>query len=138
MTSPASTPPSSRAPVDRSIDVVGAPTVRLRAASPTGEAALFVKLYDVDPAGAETLSAGLVAPVRLTGLPADIAAAQPVTVTLPAIVRQIEAGNRLRVVVATSDQAFLTPVAPAVYTVARRVRGHRCPPWSASRSPTRR
>ena len=105
-------------PVAQSIDIVGAPTVRLRAASPTGEATLFVKLYDVDPAGAETLSAGLVAPVRLTGLPADIAAAQPVTVTLPAIVRQIEAGNRLRVVVATSDQAFLTPVAPANYTVA--------------------
>ena len=33
------------------IEVVGAPTVQLRAASPTGEATLFVKLYDVDPNG---------------------------------------------------------------------------------------
>ena len=105
-------------PVATSVDVVGAPTVRLRAASPTGAATLFVKLYDVDPTGAETLSAGLVAPVRLTGLPKDITQAQPVTVTLPAIVRRIQAGNALRVVVSTSDQGYLTPAAPATYTVA--------------------
>jgi ABC-2 type transport system ATP-binding protein len=106
------------APVPRSIDIVGAPTVQLRVASPTGAATLFVKLYDVDPAGSPTLSAGLVAPVRLTGLPTSVAAAQPVTVTLPAIVRQIAAGHRIRVVVATSDQAFLTPPQPTTYTVA--------------------
>jgi ABC-2 type transport system ATP-binding protein len=92
--------------------------VRLRAASPTGEATLFVKLYDVDPAGAATLSAGLVAPVRLTGLPTDVATARPVTVTLPGIVRRIEAGHTVRIVVATSDQAFLTPARPVTYTVA--------------------
>ncbi|MEU4160356.1 alpha/beta fold hydrolase [Actinoplanes sp. NPDC026670] len=100
------------------VEVAGAPTVRLRAGSPTGEAVLFVKLYDVDANGSATLSAGLVAPIRLTGLPADIAQAQPVSVTLPAIVRQIEAGHTVRVTVATSDQAFLTPAQPATYTVA--------------------
>ncbi|WP_433792427.1 alpha/beta fold hydrolase [Actinoplanes sp. CA-252034] len=100
------------------VEVAGAPTLRLRAASPTGEAILFVKLYDVDANGSATLSAGLVAPIRLTGLPADVNAAQPVSVTLPAIVRQIEAGHTVRVTVATSDQAFLTPAQPAVYTVA--------------------
>ncbi|MGX6603691.1 alpha/beta fold hydrolase [Micromonosporaceae bacterium Da 78-11] len=105
-------------PVADSIEVVGSPTVRLRAASPTGEATLFVKLYDIDQAGAETLSAGLVAPVRLTGLPASIDQAQPVTVTLPGIVRRIESGHTLRVVVATSDQAFLSPTKPVTYTVA--------------------
>jgi len=104
-------------PVTSAIEVAGAPTVRLRAASPTGSATLFVKLYDVDQSGAETLSAGLVAPVRLTGLPADIGKASEVTVTLPAIVRRIDAGHTVRVVVATSDQAFLTPAQPAVYTV---------------------
>jgi ABC-2 type transport system ATP-binding protein len=106
------------APLTRSIDVVGAPTVRLRAGSPTGAATLFVKLYDVDQAGAPTLSAGLVAPVRLTGLTRDLTTATPVTVTLPAIVRQIEAGHRIRIVVASSDQGFLTPARPATYTVA--------------------
>jgi ABC-2 type transport system ATP-binding protein len=105
------------APVTSAIEVAGAPTVRLRAASPTGSATVFVKLYDVDQSGAETLSAGLVAPVRLTGLPSTIDKASEVTVTLPAIVRRIDAGHTVRVVVATSDQAFLTPAAPAVYTV---------------------
>jgi ABC-2 type transport system ATP-binding protein len=100
------------------VQVVGSPTVSVRAASPTGEAVLFVKLYDVDQKGNATLPDGLVAPIRLAGLPTDIAQAQTVQVTLPAIVRRIEAGHRLRVVVATSDQAFATPAAPTVYTVA--------------------
>ncbi|AEV88869.1 ABC transporter [Actinoplanes sp. SE50] len=106
------------APLTAAVDVAGAPTIRLRAASPTGSATLFVKLYDVDQSGAPTLSAGLVAPVRLTGLPTGIEQAQPVTVTLPAIVRRMEAGHTLQVVVATSDQAFLSPPGPATYTVA--------------------
>ncbi len=106
------------APLGTAVEVAGAPTVQLRAASPTGEATLFVKLYDVDQNGVETLSAGLVAPVRLTGLPASIDQARPVTVTLPGIVRRIDAGHTVRVVVATSDQAFLSPARPATYTVA--------------------
>ena len=78
---------------------------------------LFVKLYDVDEDGVATLSSGLIAPIRLSGLPADIADAQPVRVTLPAIVRRIEAGHTLRITVATADQSFATPVQPARYTV---------------------
>jgi ABC-2 type transport system ATP-binding protein len=105
------------APLDEPVEIVGAPTVTLRAASPTGEAVLFVKLYDVDPGGGAELPNGKVAPVRLTGLPRRIEDAAPVTVTLPAIVRRIEAGNRLRVVVATADQAYATPAEPVVYTV---------------------
>jgi ABC-2 type transport system ATP-binding protein len=104
-------------PVGQAVEVVGAPTVQVRAASPNGQAVLFVKLYDVDQSGAGTLSASLVAPVRLTGLTNDIATARPVTVTLPAIVRRIEAGHRVKIVVATSDQAYTTPVQPTVYTV---------------------
>jgi ABC-2 type transport system ATP-binding protein len=40
-----------------------------------------------------------------------------VTVTLPGIVHRFEAGHRLRLAVATSDQAYATPNEPAVYTV---------------------
>ncbi|HEY1488103.1 MAG TPA: alpha/beta fold hydrolase, partial [Micromonosporaceae bacterium] len=36
-------------PLASSIDVVGAPTVQIEVASPTGSAVVFVKLYDVDP-----------------------------------------------------------------------------------------
>src|SRR5579884_3824117 len=105
------------APLPATVSVVGAPKVRIRVASPTGEAVLFVKLYDLDPAGRATLPDGLVAPVRLVGLPTSIADARPVTVTLPAIVHDFPTGHRLRVTVATSDQAYATPDRPAVDTV---------------------
>ena len=105
------------APLSGAIDVVGAPTVQIRVAAQTGVAVVFVKLYDVDQHGASTLPDGLVAPVRLTGLPADLATAEPVTVTLPNIVHRFEAGHRLRVTVASSDQAYATPIEPTVYRV---------------------
>lgn len=104
-------------PLDESHNVVGAPTVRIKAASSTGEAVLFVKLYDVEQNNSASLSNGLVTPIRLTGLPADITEANPVTVTLPAIVRNIEAGHRLRITIATADQAYLGPAEAGVYTV---------------------
>jgi ABC-2 type transport system ATP-binding protein len=104
-------------PFDGIVDVVGAPTVRLRAASPTGEAVLFVKLYAVGD-GSGSLPGGQVAPIRLTGLPASLADAQPVTVTLPAIVHRFEAGQRFAIVVSTSDQAYATPAEPVLYQVA--------------------
>jgi ABC-2 type transport system ATP-binding protein len=106
------------APLRSTVDVIGAPRVRLRVASPTGEAVLFVKLYDVDPKSGATLPDGLVAPVHLTGLPTSIADARPVTVQLPGIVHQFQSGHLLGVTVATSDQGYLTPAAPTVYTVA--------------------
>ncbi len=82
------------------------------------------------------------APVRLTGLPTDIRQATPVTVTLPAIVYNFQAGHRLLVTVASADQGFATPVAPTVYTVALAPRAagaagtsaSRCRPCTASRS----
>ncbi|HEY7224420.1 MAG TPA: alpha/beta fold hydrolase [Micromonosporaceae bacterium] len=105
-------------PLPATTDVVGAPTVRIRAASPTSEAVLFVKLYDVDPNAGSTLPFGLAAPVRLTGLPSSIQDATPVTVTLPPIVYRFEQRHRLRITVSSSDQAYAAPNAPAVYTVA--------------------
>ena len=105
------------APLPSTVDVVGTPTVRIRAASPTGEAVLFVKLYDLDPQNGPTLPDGLVAPVHLTGLPRTLDEATPVTVTLPGIVYRFQAGHLLRISIASADQAYLTPVAPTVYTV---------------------
>ncbi|MEN3307358.1 MAG: type transport system ATP-binding protein [Micromonosporaceae bacterium] len=109
------------APLTSSVDVVGSPTVQIKVASRSGSAVVFVKLYDVDPKSGATLPDGLVAPVRLTGLPPTIDTAQPVTVTLPGIVHQFQPGHLLRVTVATSDQAYATPAAPDLYTVAMGV-----------------
>jgi ABC-2 type transport system ATP-binding protein len=105
-------------PLKDAVDVTGAPTVRIRAASPSGTAVLFVKVYDVAPSGVAELPGGAVAPVRLDGLPRTrIDDARPVTVTLPGIVHRFRAGHRIRVTVATSDQAYAGPVEPQSYVV---------------------
>ncbi|HEY0360020.1 MAG TPA: alpha/beta fold hydrolase [Mycobacteriales bacterium] len=106
------------APLDRAVDVVGTPAVRLRVASPTGEAVLFAKLYSVGQDGRSTLPQGLVAPLRLTGLPRTLDTAKPVQVTLPAVAYRIEAGQRLRLAVSTTDQAYALPTEPTTYRVA--------------------
>ncbi|MER7004698.1 alpha/beta fold hydrolase [Dactylosporangium sp. NPDC000555] len=106
------------APLDAALDTAGAPRVRIRAASPTGEATLFVKLYDVPAKGTPSIPDGLIAPVHLTGLPKDIADAAPVTITLPAVVHRFEAGSRVRVTVATADSGYWSPPDPVVYSVA--------------------
>ncbi|GAA2378334.1 alpha/beta fold hydrolase [Dactylosporangium salmoneum] len=105
-------------PVGAALDVAGAPKVRLRVASPTGEATLFVKLYDVPAKGEPSVPDGLIAPIHLTGLPKNIGDAVPVTVTLPAVVHRFEAGSRVRVTVATADTGYWSPTEPVVYTVA--------------------
>jgi ABC-2 type transport system ATP-binding protein len=105
-------------PLEEAVEVVGAPTVELAVASPSGSATLFAKLYDVGPDGAQTLPGGLVAPIALTGLSADPAAPTEVAVTLPAIVHRFEAGHTMRVVVSSTDQAYALPAEAGVYSVA--------------------
>ena len=106
------------APLAQAQLVAGSPTVHLQVASPTGQAVLFVKLYDAAPGAPPTLPGGIVTPVRLSGLPASLAAAKPVTIPLAPIVHQFGAGDRLVVVVATSDEAYLGPTQAATYAVA--------------------
>ena len=104
-------------PLTGPIEVVGAPTVDLAVASPSGAATLFAKLYDVGPDGDMTLPAGQVAPLALADLSRDPAAATEVAVTLPGIVHRFEAGHRMRLVVSSTDQAFALPAEAAVYSV---------------------
>ncbi|WP_197321589.1 alpha/beta fold hydrolase [Saccharomonospora sp. NB11] len=109
-------------PVDSQVLITGAPTVTLNVAAAndasSGEdAVLFVKLYDVNPDGSRTLPGSAVAPVRVPSLPDDGSAAE-VTVTLPGIVRPVEAGHSLQLVVSTTDQAYATPTEPAAYRIS--------------------
>ncbi|MGY1634724.1 alpha/beta fold hydrolase [Geodermatophilus sp. SYSU D01186] len=105
-------------PLDEAVEVVGAATVDLAVAAPSGTATLFAKLYDVGPDGGMTLPSGLVAPLALTGLSADPTAPTTVPVTLPGIVHRFEAGHTMRLVVSSTDQAFALPAESAVYSVA--------------------
>src|SRR5690606_17333868 len=59
------------------------------------------------------LPGGQVAPLRVTAAREGT----PVTVTLPAIDRRFDAGHRFRLVISTTDLAYATPSAPAVYRI---------------------
>ena len=104
-------------PLPARVLLAGSSRVTISLTSPTAtDATLFVALRDVDPSGASTLPAQLVAPVQLTGLTPG--QASTLTLTLPAVVTQIEADHRVRLTVATTDQAYLMPTDPRSYQVA--------------------
>ncbi|MGH8918154.1 MAG: ATP-binding cassette domain-containing protein, partial [Actinomycetes bacterium] len=108
------------APFDSQVLVAGSSTVHLRVAAdpahPLPEAVLFAKLYDVGTDGGRVLPANAVAPFRVSGLPAE-GTPVDVTVTLPGIVRPIEAGHSLRLVVGTTDQSYSVPGQPGVFRI---------------------
>ncbi|MFB8081569.1 alpha/beta fold hydrolase [Streptomyces sp. NPDC056013] len=104
-------------PQDEPLRITGTPTVRVKVTSTAtdGSAVLFAKVYDVGPDGRQqVLPAQLVAPLRVDGARAG----RSVTLTLPAIDHEVEAGHRLRLVVAATDLGYASPAVPADYTVA--------------------
>ena len=109
--------------LDRQLLIAGSATVRLDVSvvrglpQPKSGAVLFAKLYDVGPDGTQILPGSGVSPVRLPVLPANGDSVR-VTVALPGIVRPIESGHHLSLVVTTTDQAYATPPEPAAYRVA--------------------
>ena len=101
--------------------IVGVPTLTLHVdapvaaagqeADPAARLVLFAKLYDVAPDGSITLQHRLVSPVRVTDV------TKPVHVELPGVVQRIEAGHRIRVVLAASDAAYAGNTVPQPVTV---------------------
>ena len=103
-------------PLASPVQVVGASTVTVRVAGDPSSAdvALFASLRLVSPNGRETLPAGLVSPIRLPGVGST---AREVTVRLPAVVATASAGDRLRVVIASTDFAYRLPSQPRLIDV---------------------
>ena len=113
--------------------IVGAPTLDVRLESPTvaatqatgpaGQLQVFAKMYDVAPDGSQTLVHKLISPVRV----ADVT--QPVHIELPAVVHRLDAGHRIRLVLASTDAAYknayavqpvtvrANPLAPATFSL---------------------
>lgn len=113
--------------------IVGAPALDVRfespavaatqAAGPAGQLQVFAKMYDVAPDGSQTLVHKLISPVRV----ADVT--QPVHVELPGVVHRVDAGHRIRLVLASTDAAFknahavqpvtvrASPLAPAALSI---------------------
>ncbi|MDR6973989.1 ABC-2 type transport system ATP-binding protein [Streptomyces sp. 3330] len=102
------------APVTGDLRVTGSPTVTVRVKSTSGTAVLFAKVYDVSGGGSQVLPSQLVTPVRVEGAKAG----KDVTITLPAIDHKVEEGHRLRLVLASTDLGYASPMAPATYTVS--------------------
>lgn len=104
-------------PLDKDVRITGTPTVTLnvRSTAADGSAVLFGKVYDVGPDGRQqVLPHQLVAPVRVD----DAQQGKAVELRLPAIDHAVEAGHRLRLVVAATDLGYASPAAPAAYTVS--------------------
>jgi putative CocE/NonD family hydrolase len=108
------------APLSANTYVVGIPQVTLTAQAPAADLlmqplptdlGLFFKLEDIAPSGSATLPDRLIAPARFPNTGA------PVTVSLPGIVHEFPAGDRIALVIAGSDQAYFQPYLSAPVTV---------------------
>ena len=107
-------------PLAEAMQPSGAPRVTARIARVPGQpapetAVLFASVTALSPDGRSTLLGNAVAPLRVT-VPADGSPAE-VTVTLPGVVAPVTAGSRLLVQLATTDQAYDSGDAPAVWRV---------------------
>ncbi|MFD5077974.1 alpha/beta fold hydrolase [Streptomyces sp. NPDC058371] len=103
------------APVAEDLRITGSPTATVHVKSTGDDAVLFGKVYDVGPDGSrQVLPSQLVTPVRVEGAKAG----KDVELTLPAIDHEVQKGHRLRLVVASTDLGYASPVSPATYTVS--------------------
>ncbi|WP_108667376.1 alpha/beta fold hydrolase [Euzebya rosea] len=109
------------ATLDDDLVLVGRPTLALEvtaverpepADADSPPPALLAKLYDVTPGGTATLLHSTVTPLR--------AAVGRLEVPLEPVAHRFVAGNRLRLVLATTDQALATGREPAVVVADRR------------------
>jgi len=103
------------APLTSGISITGSSRVTVRITSTATDAFLFASLLDVGPDGSSSLPRQLVSAIRLDKLPA---AGQEVTIALPAIVRDVPAGHRLRVVLSSTDQGYAVPVTARGYQIS--------------------
>ena len=104
-------------PLPTSLLVAGSSKVKLEVTvHGATDATLFASAHHITAGGTDTLPAGLVAPIRLTGLTPGVA--RTITVTLPGVVTNLPAGDRLVLEVATTDLAYQLPSSPRSYTIA--------------------
>ncbi|MFD0310960.1 alpha/beta fold hydrolase [Streptomyces sp. NPDC127119] len=112
-------------PVTRDLRITGSPTVTVNVKSTTDEAVLFAKVYDVGPGGRQqVLPSQLVTPIRVatgdSGKSGENGggSGKDVRLTLPAIDHEVQEGHHLRLVLASTDLGYASPLTPATYTVS--------------------
>ena len=104
-------------PMSTPSTLIGSSRVALQISAdrPVTGAVVFASLRVVSSAGTSVLPQGLVSPVRL-----DQLGPEPITVAvdLPSIAIDLGVGDRVQIVVSTTDAGYRLPERPAVYTVS--------------------
>ena len=110
------------APLSQAETVVGVPSLSLSLADsletadgsldPSGGLALYAKLEDIAPDGTVTLPDRLISPARFENLDA------PVQIELPGIVHRFAAGDRIALIVCSTDGAYHGNDVPSSVTVS--------------------
>ena len=103
--------------VSEPLQIIGSSTVALNVSSetPVQDVTLFASVRIVGSNERLVLPQGLVSPIRLEEIGPS---PTRIDVQLPTIVTEVAAGERLAVVVGTTDQAYRLPSGPAVYSIA--------------------
>ncbi|MET3805151.1 ABC-2 type transport system ATP-binding protein [Nakamurella sp. UYEF19] len=85
--------------------------------SADSSAVLFASMSKISAGGTKSLAGSAVAPIRITGLPAD-GSAKTVRIDLPAVGFQVEVGSSIEIDLSTTDQAYAGPTSPSVYQIS--------------------
>ncbi len=96
------------------ISVTGSSRIKVRVTSTTGSATLFFSLVTKSPSGAISQPNGIVAPIRVTNIPAE---GRDITVTLPAVILDAAIGDTVAIGISSTDQGYELPKSPAFYSV---------------------
>jgi ABC-2 type transport system ATP-binding protein len=98
-------------------NLIGASKVTIEVASdrPLESAVLFASLRIIRDGGRSVFPNGLVSPIRIENVSTT---PQRVDITLPAIVAELNAGDKLQLVITTTDIAYKLPTETAIYQIS--------------------
>lgn len=98
-------------------NLIGASKVTIEVASdrPLESAVLFASLRIIRDGGRSVFPNGLVSPIRIENVSTT---PQKVDITLPAIVAELNAGDKLQLVITTTDIAYTLPTETAIYQIS--------------------
>lgn len=102
------------AKLQKAVSIVGPSRIKVRITSSSGEATLFFSLISKSASGAITQPNGIVAPIKISGIPAG---GREITVELPSVILDAAVGDSLAVGISTTDQGYELPKTPSLYSI---------------------
>ena len=102
------------AKLQKAVSIVGPSRIKVRITSSSGEATLFFSLLSKSASGAITQPNGIVAPIKISGIPAG---GREITVELPSVILDAAVGDSLAVGISTTDQGYELPKTSSLYSI---------------------